>query len=100
MGVTFGRDAGPKGKGYAARTKGFGVMRTASAVSRGQRLLERNSAERCRTDVWKRKLLAHYLNDHPFISLSIEFGIEDTLPRAKIQFSGSHRNYDLVVDQQ
>ena len=45
-------------------------------------------------------LLAHYFYDHSLVALSIEFGVEDSLPGSQIEFAGSDRHDYLVVNQQ
>ena len=44
------------------------------------------------------KLFAHYLNDHAFRALSIEFGVKDLLPWAEVQLALGDRQDDLAVD--
>ena len=46
------------------------------------------------------RLLAHYLNDDAFRTLSVEFGIINLLPGAKIEPALGHRNNHLMMHHQ
>ena len=45
-------------------------------------------------------LFSHYLNDHPFVALAVEFGIENLLPGAEVELPVGDRDDDFVVDDQ
>src|SRR6266446_8410064 len=45
-------------------------------------------------------LFSHYFNDDSFVALAVEFGIENLLPRAEIEFSVGDRDDDLVMNDQ
>src|ERR1035437_6433061 len=45
-------------------------------------------------------LFAHYFNDDSFVALAVEFGVENLLPGAEVEFSVGDRNDDFVVNDQ
>src|SRR5437016_6325112 len=45
-------------------------------------------------------LFSHDFNDDSFIALAVEFGIENLLPGAEIEFSVGDRDDDLVMNDQ
>jgi len=49
--------------------------------------------------VTARLLHTHYLDDHPFAPLPVEFGIEDPLPGSQVQFAARYRQGCLMVQQ-
>jgi hypothetical protein len=46
------------------------------------------------------QLLAHYLHNHPLVTLPVKLGIEDPLPSPEIQFARGDRHDHLMMDQQ
>lgn len=43
-------------------------------------------------------LFSHHFNNHPFVALAIEFGVEDLLPRAEVEPAVGDRDDDFVVN--
>ncbi len=45
-------------------------------------------------------LFSHHFNDHSFVALAVEFGVEDLLPWAEVKFAAGDRDDDFVVNDQ
>src|ERR1043166_3636855 len=45
-------------------------------------------------------LLPHHFDNHAFVTLSVEFRIEDSLPCAQVEFSRRDRHNHFVMDEQ
>jgi len=45
-------------------------------------------------------LFSHHFNEHSFVALAVEFGVENLLPGAEVEFPVGDRNNDFVVNQQ
>src|ERR1700690_1330796 len=45
-------------------------------------------------------LFSHHFNDDSLVALAVEFGVEDLLPGAKVEFTAGDRDYDFVVNDQ
>src|SRR5450756_1589942 len=45
-------------------------------------------------------LFSHHFNDHSFVALAVEFGVENLLPGAEVEFSVGDREDDFVVNDQ
>src|SRR5258708_36047755 len=45
-------------------------------------------------------LFSHDFNDDSFVALAVEFGVENLLPRAEIEFPAGDRDDDFVMDDQ
>src|SRR5258708_35279856 len=45
-------------------------------------------------------LFSHYLNDDSFVALAVEFGVENLLPWAEVEFPVGDRDDDFVVNDQ
>ena len=45
-------------------------------------------------------LFSHHFNDHSFVALAVEFGVENLLPGAEVEFPVGDRDNDFVVNDQ
>ena len=52
------------------------------------------------TGNWQLLSLPHYLHNHSLVALTIEFGIEDSLPCPQIKFAGGDGHDHLMMNQQ